>query len=141
VAQSPVPEGRVTAPEQAHVFNVDALLARLRGDRELVGIILRGFMADVPSQLRTLSSRIQESDAPGVQLQAHSLKGAAATVAAEDLQAIGFALERSARSGELNRCGELLSRAIEEFDRFSKTVVREGWVTDSNENVVEEKVC
>ena len=110
------------------VFDGEALLRRLMGDRQLAGIVLKGFLQDVPSQLNNLRQRLDEADAPGARLQAHALKGAAATVAAEGLRAIALAMERAGTAGQLDRCGELLPRAVEEFERFKSTLERAGWV-------------
>ena len=65
---------------------------------------------------------------PAPASQAHTLKGAAATVAAEGLQALALAMERAGTAGQLDRCGELLPRAVEEFERFKSTLERAGWV-------------
>ncbi len=110
------------------VFDEAALLHRLMGDRELAGIILKGFIDDVPSQLHRLRVRLDEADAPGTRLQAHALKGAAATVAAEGLQAIAFAMEQAGTSGQLDRCVGLLPRAVEEFERYKGALELAGWV-------------
>jgi len=110
------------------VFDGEALLSRLMGDRQMAGVVLRGFLQDVPSQLRTLRQRLEAADGPGTRLQAHALKGASATVGAESLRAAALALERAGGSGELARCSELLPRAAEEFERFKGTLEQEGWV-------------
>jgi CheY-like chemotaxis protein/HPt (histidine-containing phosphotransfer) domain-containing protein len=114
------------------VFDTENLLRRLSGDRELAGITLGGFLRDVPSQLNNLRLRLEASDAPGLRSQAHALKGAAATVAAQCLHAIAVEMERTAIAGKLDPCGELLPRAVEEFERFRTTIIREGWV-DQND--------
>jgi PAS domain S-box-containing protein len=124
---APAP-GEVSAERSTSVFNVEALLRRLMGDRKLAGTVLRGFLRDVPSQLNNLRARLDEADAPGARLQAHALKGAAATVAAESLCAIALAIERAGAAGQLDPCGELLPRAVEEFERFKGTLERNGWV-------------
>ena len=125
----PAPTSGEPAGEPATaVFNVEALLRRLMGDRQLAGIVLKGFLQDVPSQLNNLRARLDEADAPGARLQAHALKGAAATVAAEGLRAIALAIERAGAAGQLDPCGELLPRAVEEFERFKGTLERAGWV-------------
>jgi HPt (histidine-containing phosphotransfer) domain-containing protein len=78
--------------------------------------------------LNHLRARLEESDAPGARSQAHALKGAAATVAAERLCGAALAMERAAAAGQLDCCGELLSRAVEETERFKSTVELAGWV-------------
>jgi two-component system, sensor histidine kinase len=121
-------------PGQPIVFGAENLLRRLRGDRQLASITLQGFLHDVPMQLANLRLRLDASDAPGLRVQAHTLKGAAATVAAEGLQAMALALERTAAAGELDSCGELLPRAVQEFERFKTTLQHDGWVKPHEEN-------
>jgi two-component system sensor histidine kinase/response regulator len=126
-AAAPIPKGHAVDPENA-VFNEAALLRRLIGDRQLAGVILKGFLADVPSRLNSLRQRIEAADGPGAQSQAHTLKGSAATVSAEGLQALAQAMERAGTAGQLDRCGELLPRAVDEFERFKSTLESAGWV-------------
>jgi PAS domain S-box-containing protein len=123
------------ASEPAHVvFDVDSLLRRLMGDRDLAGAVLNGFIQDAPSQLDNLRVRLDEFDAPGMRLQAHTLKGSAATVGAEALRWVALALETAATDGRLDDCRDLLPEATNEFDRFRRTVVHEGWVSNTNDN-------
>jgi len=125
VAQTPGPRGRGQADG---VFDAEAFLQRLMGDRQLAGALLRGFLQDAPSQLHKLRQRLDEADAPGARSQAHALKGAAATVAAEGLHAVALAMERAGTEGHLDRCVALLPCAMDEFERFKKTLERAGWV-------------
>jgi CheY-like chemotaxis protein/HPt (histidine-containing phosphotransfer) domain-containing protein len=110
------------------VFDADSLLHRLMGDRELAGTILKGFIQNSPSQLKELRARIDEGDASGLQLQAHALKGAAATVAAECLRAIAQEVETAAGAGQLDRCDELLPCLSEELARFKCMLQDKGWI-------------
>ncbi|MBZ5620075.1 MAG: PAS domain S-box protein [Acidobacteriia bacterium] len=116
------------------IFNGEALLRRLMGDRQLAGIVLKAFLQDVPSQLNNLRARLDEADAPGARSHAHALKGAAATVSAEGLHAIARAIERAGTAGQLDLCVELLPRAVEEFERFKSTLERAGWSMDQNDD-------
>ncbi len=65
----------------------------------LAGIVIEGFLQDFPSQLNNLHKRLDEADAPGARMQAHVLKGSAATVAAGGLQAAASAMERAGAAG------------------------------------------
>ena len=124
-----VPNPRDKASEQTKpAFDGDALLRRLMGDRKLAGRVLQGFLNDVPSQLNNLRQRLEEADAPGVQSQAHTLKGAAATVSAEGLQAIALAMEQAGKAAQLDDCGRLLPRAVAEFERFRSALEQAGWI-------------
>jgi signal transduction histidine kinase/DNA-binding NarL/FixJ family response regulator len=110
------------------VFDPDALLRRLMGDRHLAGIIVKGFLKDFPSQWNTLRMRLAEADGPGARLQAHALKGSAATVSAGSLRAIAGEMERLAGAGGLDRFGELLPSVAEEFERFKSSLKQAGWL-------------
>jgi len=125
VAQTPAKPA--DEPRKA-AFNGEDLLRRLMGDRQLAGAIVKGFLQDAPSQLRNLRSRLNAADAPGTRQQAHALKGAAATVAAESLHAAALAMERAGADGQLDRCRELLPRVAEEIERFKTTLQEAGWV-------------
>jgi HPt (histidine-containing phosphotransfer) domain-containing protein len=115
--------------KEAHViFNAEALLRRLMGDRRLAKIVVKGFLRDTPSQLNNLRMRLDEADGAGARLQAHSLTGAAATVAAEGLHAVALAMEEAGNAAQLAHCGELLPRAVEEFERYKRTLEQAGWV-------------
>jgi HPt (histidine-containing phosphotransfer) domain-containing protein len=106
---------------------VEALLRRMMGDRQLAGIAVTHFLRDGPSQLSKLRARLEAADAPGTRVQAHTLKGAAATASAEGLQALALAIERAGAAGQLDRCGELLPRAIVEFEQFKSALEQAGW--------------
>jgi PAS domain S-box-containing protein len=120
------PMGRAGEAKKAVVFNRDALLRRLMGDRRLAAAILQSFVADCPSRLNGLQQRIAAADGGGAQTQAHALKGAAATVGAEALQALAAAIEGAGAEGEVARCAELLPRAVEEFEHFRSAVESAG---------------
>jgi HPt (histidine-containing phosphotransfer) domain-containing protein len=110
------------------IFDPESLLRRLMGDRQLARIIVNGFLNDVPCQLNNLRKRLAEADAPGVRLQAHALKGAAATVSAASLRAAALEMEQTATAGRLDDCGRLLPRVTVEFERLSSALERTGWM-------------
>jgi HPt (histidine-containing phosphotransfer) domain-containing protein len=120
-------EQRLSQPSVS-IFDSDAFLKRLMGDRQLAGTILKGFLKDFPSQLNNLRKRLGESNGPGVRLQAHTLKGSASTVSACGLRAAVLEIETAAGAGELDHVSEVLPRAIEEFEAFKSTLEHTGWV-------------
>jgi CheY-like chemotaxis protein len=111
----------------ATVFDGQAFLHRLMGDRRLANIVLDAFLGDFPSQLEILRGRFAEKDGPGARMQAHSLKGSSATVAAVSLSAIAQEMETAADAGELDLFDELLPRAAEEFERLKVELTLAGW--------------
>jgi HPt (histidine-containing phosphotransfer) domain-containing protein len=121
-----VPEPAASLPG-AGVFDQETLLDRLMQDKELAAKVMNRFLNDCPSQLENLRLRLDEADGPGAGLQAHTLQGGAATVSANGLRAIALAIEEAGLSGRLDRVGELLPRAAEEFNRFKQTVESLEW--------------
>ncbi len=110
------------------VFNQQELLARLLGDQERASQVLAGFLNDVPQQLCTLKDKLEAGDAQGARLQAHALKGAAATVSAEVLRALCFETQEAAAAGELSRATALLPRLEEQFELLKATLEKSGLV-------------
>jgi PAS domain S-box-containing protein len=116
------------AEEPAATFNPESLLRRLMGDRKLAGIVLHGFLEDVPSQLNQLRQQLEDADSAGARAHAHALKGASATVAADGLRQLALAMERAAAVGRWDHYRELLPRTVEEFERFKTALSVGGWV-------------
>ena len=109
------------------VFNQAELLHRLAGDKDLAHRIIAGFLDDVPRQLRLLNNQLAAGDARGVQQQAHTLKGAAASISAEALRAICSEVQEAAVARELNRAASLLPRLQEQFGLLKATLKQRGF--------------
>jgi len=117
-----------TSHETAVIFDSEAFLSRMMGDRQLVAKVLNGFLRDFPAQANNLREHLAKADVAGVRLQAHTIKGSAATVAANALSGIGAEMERAASASELDRVGDLQPRLLEEFERLKGTLERSGWL-------------
>jgi len=110
------------------IFDGDALLRRVLGDRTLAGAIVQSFLRDWPARLNGLRERITAADGTGVGRQAHALKGAAVTVSAEVLGTLAAAIEQAGMVGEMDRCAGLLSRASKEYEHLRNALEKDGWV-------------
>lgn len=119
---------KAASPMGRAVFNPEALLSRLMGDREIASAVILGFLQDFPTQLSSLQSKLDQVDAAGARIQAHTLKGAATTVSAESLGAIAYEMERSAVEGNLFEVSKLVPKAKEEFSQLQEALVDEGWL-------------
>jgi two-component system, sensor histidine kinase and response regulator len=125
------PAGQSPAKTEAFlnqvVFNQESLLARLLGDKVLAGKVIAGFLDDAPRQLRALKNKLEKGDADGARLQAHTLKGASATVSAESLRALCSEAQEAAASRDLSRALALLPRLEEQFEMLKATLKQSGW--------------
>lgn len=121
-------EEKAASPKGRSVFNPEAFLSRLMGDREIATAVIQGFLQDFPTQLSSLQSKLEQVDAAGTRIQAHSLKGAATTVSAEALGAIAYEMERAAVEGNLEGVSKLVPKAKEEFGQLQEVLVDSGWL-------------
>jgi len=91
------------------LIDQDALLERVSGDAEFLAHMVAVFVADVPVRIEALKSAIAHADAHAVERAAHSLKGALATMAADEAAAEALRLEQAGRSGALVEAKNLLA--------------------------------
>jgi PAS domain S-box-containing protein len=118
----------VCEEQAAATFDAEALLKRFMGDRQLAGFVIRGFVEDFPARMNVMGKRLIEKDGRGVHLQAHTLKGSAATVSACSLSAVAREMEHESNAGRLEHFDTLVSRACEEFERLKTTWEHAGWL-------------
>ncbi len=115
-------------PAQAPtIFDSEALLKRLMGDRGLAGTIVKQYLEDFPSQLNHLRERVAEKDWQGARLQAHAIKESACTISAGGVRTVAMEMEHTAAAGELDDFSELLRRAAAEFEVLMRTLEQTGW--------------
>lgn len=104
------------------VFDRAGLLDRLMGDEDLAKEILGGFLEDVPRKVTALKEALDKSDAPSVQLQAHTLKGTSANIGAVALQEVANQIEIAGETGDLVKAGSLVSKLDEQLEILNKLI-------------------
>ena len=95
-------------------------LEEFEGDGEFLMEVLEGFIGNVTSQIKLIRQAISDGDAEAVRREAHSIKGGAAILTANDLSAIAFDLENIGRSGVLDGGIETIERLEKEFHRLER---------------------
>ena len=103
---------------QPVVWDQEALLERLAGDGEMAGRILEAFLADLFRKVEALEGMLATGDLAGVERESHSIKGAAAQVGGEALQALASEMETAARKGDLGAVRARVPDLREECDRL-----------------------
>lgn len=90
------------------IWDRAGMLDRFLGDEELVATIMTEFLKDMPRQIEVLQDLLESGDVTGATRQAHVIKGMAANMGGEALQAAAREMERAdsldhirARIGEL----------------------------------------
>jgi HPt (histidine-containing phosphotransfer) domain-containing protein len=113
--------GHVEREQPARPIDVNAALDRLGGDHDFFVDLLKTLQQEADSELVEIEEAIQRGDAESVGRFAHSLKGAAASMAAEPMRAAAHELERIGEQGRLADALPALSTlrsAVHEFTAF-----------------------
>ena len=79
-------------------------------DPAFLAEIIDTYVADAGDLLATMRQAFRVGDAPELRRAAHSLKSNSATLGATELAALCQALEEQARSGAMDRAGDLLAQ-------------------------------
>jgi len=110
------------------VFNEDDYMNRNLGDRELARDVLNMFVSSTPGYLAALQEQLDKKDQAGVRMQAHTIKGACATVGAELMRVTAQRVEQLAREGELASAVPVAARLALDYQRLKEELVRRGWL-------------
>ncbi len=125
-ADSP-PAPAPPVPAVAAIFNSEDLLRRLLGNTTVARTVVAGFVSDVPRQLRLLREYVEHDALSEATRQAHTLKGAAASVGAYALSAVASELEQAGRRGDRAHLTSRLPGLDEQFAHFQTTLKETGW--------------
>ena len=98
------------------------MLERLLDDEDLAKMIQDSFLGDIPQQIQTLKAFLASGDVSGIELQAHSIKGASANVGAERLQSVAFEMEKAAIAKDLTVVDSFMHELESQFDRLKEAM-------------------
>jgi HPt (histidine-containing phosphotransfer) domain-containing protein len=95
-------DGKQTSPN-GHGGQLDraALLAIVEGDWEILGELIKIFLADTPGLLADLRNAVTQRDTRGIAFLAHRLRGSVANFHAQTAVATAQRLEETAGRGDL----------------------------------------
>jgi len=99
---SPLPSG-------ARTFHREKALEQCMGSEELLGRMADKYLETAPALIAAIRDAIGSGDAERLRISAHTLKGAAASLCAEDVTAASLALETIGRKGILGAAGDALT--------------------------------
>ncbi len=110
-----------TDPENdVPVFNRNELLERLGGREEMLGRFIGMFTKNVNGYMELLHSAIELGDGEQIRIQAHTIKGAAANIAAHRIRESAFAMETLGREGKLDEVAALFQQLTKEIEDFQQ---------------------
>ncbi|HOS98581.1 MAG TPA: Hpt domain-containing protein, partial [Deltaproteobacteria bacterium] len=101
------------------VFDMGGLLERLCGDEDLARTVVRAFLEDLPKTVSRLKESLARSDAGGIALNAHTIKGAAGNAGGEALRDVSSRMETAARKGSVDSAQSLMPELERQCALFS----------------------
>ncbi len=110
------------------VFKENDLVDRLMGDRDMARAIISGFLDDMPNQMLTLKELLAAGDANHLRMQAHAIKGAAASIGAGVMREAAFVMEKACESGQMEKVSEIFTIIETAFSDLKASLAKSGWV-------------
>ena len=104
--------------EESPPMDFAKAVEEFEGDGEFLMEVMEGFIENVASQIGIIRQAISEGDGETVRREAHSIKGGAANLTANELSGIAFELENIGTSGVLEKSIETLEKLEQEFSRL-----------------------
>ncbi len=109
-----------TNEEAMPVFDRAELLKRIGGREEMLGRFIGMFAKNVAGFMEQLQTAIELGDGEQIRIQAHSIKGAAANIAAHRVRESASAMETFGREGKLDEAGALFQQLKNDVDAFQQ---------------------
>ena len=116
------PRAAASAEELEAAIDVASALRRVDGDRGFLRGLLGEFLGFASAEIETLRQAIRDGDAHRVELAGHSIKGAAANLAAERVCATAARLEEMGRASRLDGAQEVVDELAAEVERLRDSV-------------------
>jgi HPt (histidine-containing phosphotransfer) domain-containing protein len=113
-----------------NVLDRDAILEGLEGDVELLEEIVHLFLEEFPRLLTTIGECVANTDAAGLRVAAHCLKGSLSNFGSPPAVALAFELETMGRNGDLTNAKTLHTSLVASLEQLKPAL--EGLVLRQN---------
>ncbi len=123
MAGEPVPPR--SAESEPLVFDRAGMLERMQWDKDLARMVMEGFLTDIPHQIQVLKDLVESGDTAGSARQAHSIKGASATVGGERLRKVAAEMEIAAGAGAMDTVADGIADLEAQFLLLRKAINNE----------------
>jgi len=106
-------------PTEAGVFDLVEALKALKGDRDMLKIVVEAALVECPHQMAAIQQAIRERDASALRLAAHTLKGSIRYFGQTGAFEQAYRLEQMGRDSDLANAKHVFTTLEEEVRRLS----------------------
>ena len=110
------------AKGETPVFDMEAMLDRMMGDKDLMVTIMKGFLSSMPEQMHALRKAIESGDATNVEFHAHLVKGAAGNIGGKRLMDVATQMEVAAKAKDMAAMKAMELELHVQFDQLAKAI-------------------
>lgn len=104
------------------IFDVNSLMERISGDKELFEELVNLFIEDTPKHLASIKKAYDNKNVDEIQHIAHSIKGSSGNFGASSMQKVALSLEQTAKTGNFSKMGHLIDALEMEFEMLKKEI-------------------
>ena len=98
------------------------VLKTMRGNPRIVQVLVEATLAEAPNMLAAVHSAIDEGDAPGLRLAAHTLKGTLRYYGDTAASQWAICLEKMAGNGDLSEAADAFAKLEAAFDPLGRSL-------------------
>jgi two-component system sensor histidine kinase/response regulator len=120
--ETPDEGGKPSGKKKTDIFDRAELLERVGGDEGILVEVLMAGIKTIPGQLKELDQALAENDTDRISKLGHSIKGAAANLAAHKIRDLAKELEEAGKKGDTATAANLVKKLNAAFARFDSCV-------------------
>ena len=109
------------------ILDPEQLLSFGRDDPELLRDVIHTFLSDIPRLIHQLLEGIQARDVSVIEINAHSIKGAALNIGGIHMAEIARDIERLAKGLQVDACAEPVARLQQTFAELANRLHQMDW--------------
>ena len=103
-------------------------LSAVCDDNEIIAEVVDAFCEDTPQSMEKVLAAIRENDFANLELYAHRIKGATATIGAKTVAEITAQLERAGKEEDLETAESLIEQVQAEVDDLLSFLAEPDWL-------------
>jgi len=118
----------ISEAENQAPMDLNRAVREFEGDKEFLLDVLAEFLKNVSTQIETIRQALPDGELEVVRQEAHSIKGGAANLTANDLSSVAFELEKAGESGDSEggvEIFEVLKKEVNTLKQYYRNIFQQ----------------